>query len=169
MELPALSPIVAAADTGASVPRHGSLPFVEGHARQPGDDRSSSTAGAVPPRARPCWRLSIHRAGAVVIVSVHGQLEATRAAGLDHILRDLICDQGNRHIAIDAAGVSDADTNGAAVLVDAGRLAEEHRATLVLMNPSDAIQQALDKVGQFPRRRLQRPWRALLEVTGETN
>lgn len=80
-----------------------------------------------------------------MIVAVHGKLEATAAEGLDHVLRDLICDQGNLHVAVDLGAVSDADTKGVTALIDARRRAVEHGATLVLLNTPPAIWRALDR------------------------
>jgi anti-anti-sigma factor len=109
------------------------------------DDRSLRSEGTAPAPARPGLRFTIRRAGAAVIVAVHGQLEAAAAAGLDHVLRDLICDQGNRHVAVDLAGVADNDTNGVAALIDARRLAGGHGVTLLLLNTPSAIERALER------------------------
>ncbi len=119
--------------------------FVEREAREVDDDRSLRPQGDAHAPARPGWRLTIRRAGAAVIVAVQGQLEAAAAARLDHVLRDLICDQGNLHVAVDLGGVSNADTKGVAALIDARCHAVEHGATLVLLNTPPAIGQALDR------------------------
>lgn len=117
--------------------------FIE-HTPQAADDgRSPQDHAPVPARA--ARRLTIGRAGAAVIVAVHGKIDADAAAGLDHVVRDLICDQGNLHVAVDLRGVSDTDTNGVIALIDARRLAGEYGVTLVFLNTPPAIEQALDR------------------------
>lgn len=106
--------------------------------------RSLPSDGAVPGTAPPPCSLAIRRAGVVVEVAIHGELDASTVQGLDHVLRDLICDQGNLHVAVDVGAVSDADTTGVAALVDACRLAREHHATLAVVNMAPAIEQAFD-------------------------
>lgn len=110
-----------------------------------GDGRSVPSEEAATPITTPGPNLAIHRAGIAVVVAVHGELEGGMADVLCHILWDLICDQGNLHVAIDLGAVSAADTNGVAVLVDGCRLAREHDATLALVNAPLAIEQALDR------------------------
>lgn len=127
-----------------SVP-HRTRPFVELDERGVDGARSLRPQGDAPAPPRPARRLTIRRAGAAVIVAVHDKLDAAAAAGLDHVLRDLICDQGNLHVAVDLGCVSDADTNGVAALIDARRLAVEHGVTLVLLNTPPSIWQALDR------------------------
>ena len=108
-----------------------------------GADRSPPD-GADPGTTPPPRRLAVHRAGPAVVVAVGGELDADTVQGLAHVLRDLICDQGNLHVAVDVGAVSDADTTGVAALADACRLAREHHATLALVNVPPAIEQALD-------------------------
>ena len=111
--------------------------------READADRPLAYDGAASTRA--CWRLSIGRSGTAVIVTVAGRLDGVAAADLDHILRDLICDQGNLHVAIDVGGLGDVDADGVAALVDARQLAGEHGATLVLLRTPPAIERALSQ------------------------
>lgn len=87
---------------------------------------------------------AIGRAGGVVIVSVQGHLAGESGGGLEHILQDLICDQGNLHVVIDIKRLTHADPTGVSVLIDACRLASRCGATLTVRNPSEAMRRLLD-------------------------
>lgn len=89
-------------------------------------------------------RLDVGRTGYVVVVSVHGYLSADSDGGVEHVLRDLICEQGNLHVVIDLKGLSGADTKGAAVLMEACRVARRCGATLSIRNASEAVRRVLD-------------------------
>lgn len=89
-------------------------------------------------------RFAIGRAGGVVIVSVHGYLAGESGGGLEHILQDLICDQGNLHVVVDIKRLTHADPSGLSVLIDACRRARRCGATLTVRNPSEAMRRLLD-------------------------
>ena len=105
---------------------------------------SSPADGAVQVPTPPPCSLAIHRAGSAVVVAIDGELHGDTARGLDHVLRDLICDQGNLHVVVDVGAVLHADPSGVGALIDACRLAQEHHATLALVNVLPAVEQALD-------------------------
>lgn len=106
---------------------------------------SRPSDGADPVTTPPPFCLAVHRAGDAVVVAISGELHAGTVENLDHILRDLISDQGNLHVVVDLSAVSDADTTGVAALVDAGCLAREHRATLELVDLPPTIERAMEQ------------------------
>lgn len=89
-------------------------------------------------------RLAIGRTGGVVIVSVHGYLGGDSDGGVEHVLRDLICEQGNLHVVIDVKGLTGADTKGASVLMEACRVARRCGATVSVRNASEAVRRVLN-------------------------
>ena len=104
---------------------------------------SSRSDGTTPTPAAPCL-IAIRRAAGSVVVSVHGQLTADSAAGINHVLRDLISDQGNLNLVIDVQEVTDVDSNGLSVLLEASSLARQCGATLAVPNPPAPIREAMD-------------------------
>lgn len=88
--------------------------------------------------------LAIGRAGAVVTVSVHGCLNGDNRGDVEHVLYDLICEQGNLHVAVDVENLTHADRNGVSLLIDARRLARRCGAALTVRNASQTLQRALD-------------------------
>lgn len=105
--------------------------------------RSHATA-TTPSPAEHDVRFAIGRAGAVVAVSVHGYLSSDSDGGVEHVLRDLICEQGNLHVVVDVEGLTGADTKAASVLMDACRVARRCGATLSVRNASEAVRRVLD-------------------------
>ena len=105
--------------------------------------RSHATATSASP-AEHDVRLAIGRTGYVVVVSVHGHLSGDSAGVVEHVLRDLVCEQGNLHVVVDLQALAGADTNGASVLMDACRVARQYGATLSVRNPSKAVRRVLD-------------------------
>ncbi len=75
---------------------------------------------------------------------MHGQLTVASGAGIDHLLADLIRDQGNLHLVIDVDDVTVVDSHGLAVLHEARRLALQCGATLTVRNPPESIRKALE-------------------------
>lgn len=106
-------------------------------------DRSHATATTASP-AEHDVRLAIGRTGGVVVVSVHGYLSGDSDGGVEHVLRDLIYEQGNLHVVVDLKGLTGADTKGASILMDACRVARRCGATLSVRNASEAVRRVLD-------------------------
>lgn len=104
----------------------------------------SRADGTTPASTSPCLKIAIRRVADNVVVSMHGQLTAESGAGIGHVLRDLICDQGNLHLVIDVDEVTDVDTYGLAALIEAGRLARHCGAALTVRHPPEPIRKALD-------------------------
>ena len=88
--------------------------------------------------------IAIRRAAENVIVSMHGQLTVASRTGIEHLLADLIRDQGNLHLVIDVEEVTVVDSHGLAVLHEARRLALQCGATLTIRNPPDSIRKDLE-------------------------
>jgi anti-anti-sigma factor len=107
----------------------------------------SRADGTTPPSASPCLDIVIRRMADNVIVSMHGELTAKSGAGIGHLLRDLICDQGNLHVVIDVDEVTVVDTHGLAALIEAGRLARQCGSALTVRHPPEPIRKALDASG----------------------
>lgn len=108
----------------------------------------SHADGTTPANASPPLEIAIRRVADNVIVSMHGQLTADGGAGIGHLLRDLICDQGNLHLVIDVNEVTDVDTHGLAALVEADRLARQRGAALTVRHPPEPVRKALDASGR---------------------
>jgi anti-anti-sigma regulatory factor len=94
--------------------------------------------------------ISIGRAGGSIIVSMSGQLTAASGAGIDYLLADLLRDQGNLHVVIELAAVTEVDSRGLALLRDAERLAIRCGATLTVRNPPESIRWALEARSDRP-------------------
>ncbi len=105
--------------------------------------RSHATATTASPAEHDVG-VAIGRTGGVVVVSVHGYLGGDGDGGLEHVLRDVICEQGNLHVVVDANGLTGADTNGASVLMEACRVARRCGATLSIRNAPEAVRRVLD-------------------------
>ena len=105
--------------------------------------RSLATSTTVS-RAEHDVRIAIGRTGYVVVVSVQGYLSGDSDGSLEHVLRDLVCEQGNLHVVIDVKGLSGADTKGASVLMEACRVARRCGATLSIRNAPETVRRVLD-------------------------
>lgn len=105
-------------------------------ARSMSDDTSATAFAALD--------IAIRRASEKVIVSMQGQLTAASSAEINHLLADLIRDQGNRHLVIDVDELTEVDGHGLEVLLEAKRLALHCGATLTVRNPSEAVRQVLE-------------------------
>lgn len=88
--------------------------------------------------------IAICRAAENVVVSMRGQLTADSGHGLNHLLADLIRDQGNLNLVIDVDGVTEVDSHGLEVLRQAQRLALNCGATLTVRNPPASIRSCLE-------------------------
>lgn len=77
---------------------------------------------------------------------MRGQLTVASGAGINHVLADLIRDQGNLHLVIDVGGVTLVDSHGLAVLHEAKRLALQCGANLTVRNPPESIRKALESL-----------------------
>ena len=88
-------------------------------------------------------RLVVRRTGSAVVVEVEGDLDSATSAAVEHVLRDLIEDQGNLEVVVDLHDVGHADAEALAVFLSASRIARQRRAALLLRDAPDAIKRAL--------------------------
>jgi anti-anti-sigma factor len=100
--------------------------------------------GITPGSPSACLRIVIRRVAENVIVAMHGELTATSAAGINHLLADLIRDQGNLHLVIDADEVTAVDGQGLEVLLQAKVLALRCGAALTVRNAPESVRKALE-------------------------
>jgi anti-anti-sigma factor len=100
--------------------------------------------GITPGSPPACLRIAIRRVAENVIVAMHGEVTATSATGMNHLLADLIVDQGNLHVVIDADEVTEVDGHGLEVLLQAKVLALRCGAALTVRNPPESVRKALE-------------------------
>ena len=129
-----------------------------GH-RPPANPRVAATT---PPSD---FLFSVGRALGVVVVTVHGTLDTSGCAHLEHVLEDLIDNQGNLKVVVDLLDLTRVEEGGWAVFEGAAASAATRGGELILADPCDALHRALDATdlasavsvtGRFrPRRRRQ--------------
>lgn len=102
----------------------------------------------------PASGLVVRRTGSAVVVEVEGDLDSATSAAVEHVLRDLIEDQGNLEVVVDLHDVGHADAEALAVFLSASRIARQRRAALLLRDAPDAIKRALGVTvdGKYRRR-----------------
>ena len=83
------------------------------------------------------WPIS--RALGRIVVSPQGALDDAAAGSLRIILRDLIEDQGNLEVVVDALQVSAIGDAAIEVLIEASRRMDEQHGTLVVSSPRDEV------------------------------
>ena len=72
---------------------------------------------------------AISRAGADVVVALHGELDQPSVEALRPVIRDLVDYQGNQSVAVDLRSVSYVDPSAEALFRDGVRWAQRHRAS----------------------------------------
>lgn len=102
----------------------------------------------VPPR--PLSGILVGRFQSTVVVTVHGDLDARRAADLDYVLADLIDGQGNRSVAIDLRDATATDDQWLTVFTDAAARACQRGAVLALEGAPAFLDAALRSNGLGP-------------------
>ncbi len=107
--------------------------------RPPGPE-ASATIHASP-------ELSVSRAMGVVVVTPHGHLGASEGAALEDVLVDLIEDQGNLKVVLDARDVVGLGPSSLEVLVAAADAEARLGGELTFADPSEAGAYALRSVG----------------------
>lgn len=106
--------------------------------------RPTGAPGAEPERdSSPTWAVAIGRALGTVVVTVHGELTATTATSLAEVLRDLIDDQGNLSVVVDARDLTVTCGDGVTAFVVAAEWARRHGGTLSLAHASERLRAAL--------------------------
>lgn len=89
----------------------------------------------------------VGRYQATVVVTVHGELDRTRAAQLGHVLADLIDGQGNLSLVVDLHDATAADTKALSVFADAAERARAHGGAIRLSRPPPLLHRALRDAG----------------------
>jgi anti-anti-sigma factor len=92
---------------------------------------------------RPSFGLAIGRALGTVVVTLHGELSATTSPQVTEVLRDLIDDQGNLSVVIDARDLTVSGPDGVAAFVVAAQWARRHGGRFALAHASDGLRQLL--------------------------
>jgi anti-anti-sigma factor len=91
--------------------------------------------------------VAIGRALGTVVVTVHGELDGTTSPQLAEVLRDLIDDQGNLSVVVDARDLTLTAPEGAAAFAVAAQWAHRHGGTLSLAYASEPLRRALHEGG----------------------
>ena len=100
------------------------------------------------PAAAPGLMLAIGRALGTVVVTVRGDLNRATSPQLAEVLRDLIDDQGNLSVVVDARAASLSSPEGAAAFAVAAQWANRHGGTLTLAHASETLRRALHEGGE---------------------
>ena len=108
------------------------------------DSQGGSTTESPGPSAR---SIVIGRYRGTVVVTVHGDLDPTRAAHLGLMLTDLIDGQGNLSLIVDLRDATATDAASVAVFTDAAERANRHGGVITLNEPPDVLEQALRQRG----------------------
>ena len=82
-----------------------------------------------------------------VVVTVHGELDLTRASHLGNILADLIDGQGNLSIVVDLQDATATDADSLWVFTEAAERARRRGGTMRLNEPPTPLYQALELRG----------------------
>ncbi|MFN2505254.1 MAG: STAS domain-containing protein [Acidimicrobiales bacterium] len=111
-----------------------------------GPPASPRVAPTTPPSA---FLFSVGRALGVVVVTVHGTLDTSGCAQLEHVLEDLIENQ-NLRVVVDLLDLTRVEEGGWAVFRGAATSASTRGGELILADPCDAVHRALDATGLAP-------------------
>ncbi len=129
------------------------LPGSEGPGAPRGADRPalsafSSPTDLVEASATPQhFSIVIGRQLGTVVVTVHGDLDITRAGHLGNILADLIDGQGNLSVVVDLHDATTSDPDSLLVFTDAAERARRRGGTVLLNEPPLTLGEALELRG----------------------
>lgn len=144
----------------------------------PGGHGPLASPGGAPATPPSAFLFSVGRALGVVVVTVHGTLDASGCAQLEQVLEDLIDNQGNLRVVVDLLDLSRVDPAGLAVFRGAAASASSRGGELIFADPCDAVRRALEAAGLAPafsvtgrstplrRRAFRRPERRPLQSGG---
>lgn len=81
------------------------------------------------------------------VIGVHGAMR--RGHSNDHLIEviELLCESGERHVALHTAGVSAVDIDGLVTLMDCHTLMDAAGGCLLVKAPSSALRLALRRTG----------------------
>jgi anti-anti-sigma regulatory factor len=88
-------------------------------------------------------RLTISRALATVVVTLHGMLDRQGAGQLETALRDLIEDQGNLAVVVDASHLTGSDPAAAIIFCQASVWARRRNGSFMVNDPADILSSEL--------------------------
>ncbi len=110
---------------------------------------SSRPSPPVPPRADPHHHFSIviRRNLGTVVITVHGELDISRAGHLGHILADIIDGQGNLSVVVDLHDATTSDPDSLWVFTDAAERARRRGGKVLLTEPPLPLGEALQLRG----------------------
>ena len=91
--------------------------------------------------------MTVGRYQATVVVTVHGELDAARAAHLGHVLADLIDGQGNLSVLVDLHDATAVDGHRLSVFAHAAEQARRRGGAISLGRPPELLHQALRDAG----------------------
>ena len=125
-----------------------------GHVKEQGTPEAEEIASAVllgpPERGTGAARRSsivVGRYLGTVVVTVHGELDLTRAGHLGAILADLIDGQGNLSIVVDLQDATATDADSLWVFTEAAERARRRGAMMRLNEPPTPLYEALELRG----------------------
>ena len=93
------------------------------------------------------FSIVIGRQLGTVVVTVHGDLDMTRAGHLGNILADLIDGQGNLSVVVDLHDATTSDPDSLLVFTDAAERARRRGGTVLLNEPPPTLGEALELRG----------------------
>lgn len=114
--------------------------------RMPSPRRGADAGGRLshpPPRSL----VGVRRSEGTVVVTLAGVVDASGTAWLEHVLGDLVEDQGNQFVTVDLRGVEGLDASVLAVLVVFSDCASRRGGRLVIREPSSVVLDELDRAG----------------------
>ncbi len=93
------------------------------------------------------FSIVIGRQLGTVVVTVHGDLDSSRAGHLGNILADLIDGQGNLSVVVDLHDATTTDPDSLLVFTDAAERARRRGGTVVLNGPNPTLGEELELRG----------------------
>jgi anti-anti-sigma factor len=99
------------------------------------------------PAPAPHFSIVIGRQRGTVVVTVHGELDMTRAGHLGNILADLIDGQGNLSVVVDLHDAVTNEPDSLLVFTDAAERARRRGGTVLLNEPHPTLGEALQLRG----------------------
>lgn len=90
---------------------------------------------------------AVTRVLGVVVVTVHGSLDASSCSALEAVLADLIEGQGNLRVVVDVGDMAVVDPSCLGVLVAAADSAAGRGGEVTFAHPTDSVARALEVAG----------------------
>jgi anti-anti-sigma factor len=91
-------------------------------------------------------RIDAAETGTAVVLSLHGELDATTAPPLRQRLAEAVADE--RRLVVDATGLTFCGSSGLRLFLDVHRWAKERRGELrIVVRPGSSLERVVDVVG----------------------